>query len=174
MKEMQPVLKKEALHWHRTGMSGVTDTPQSTTGYVVNPTLLDPVSWKWHVHYAANPFIGFMPLPADSLRQTQQRKAGQRIEEYPLTAACKRILRDQLISYKATTGKGGVRFYLWGGDALQLALYDLPSRRVSVEASAKPDVTVTSTCFDIIDTSNLADHVGLLNLLTCCAPLLKS
>ena len=96
IKEMQPVVKKEALHWHRTGMSGVTESPKSTTGYVDNPTLLDPVSRKWHVHYAANPFIGFMPLPADSLRQPMQRKAGRRIEEYPLTTACKRILRDHL------------------------------------------------------------------------------
>ena len=79
-----------------------------------------------------------------------------------------------MISFKTKTGKGGVRFYLWGGDALQLALYDLPSKCVSVEASATPDGIVTSTRFDIIDTSNLADHVGLLNLQACCAPLLKS
>ena len=27
--------------------------------------------------------------------------------------------------------------------------------------------------FDVIDTSNLSDHIGLLNILVCCAKRLK-
>lgn len=27
--------------------------------------------------------------------------------------------------------------------------------------------------FDVIDTSNLSDHIGLLNVLVCCSPRLK-
>ena len=27
--------------------------------------------------------------------------------------------------------------------------------------------------FDVIDTSNVSDHIGLLNVLVCCAPRLK-
>ena len=174
MEDMQPVVEKEALKWNETGMTGWMDTPRTETRLLANPTLLDPVSWQWHVHYAVNPFAGFMPLPLGCLQQPVGKKAGKRTEEYPLTAACKRILREQLASFKAYSRGGGLRFHVWGSDALQLAIYDLPSRRVSVEASATPDVTVTSTCFDVIDTSNLADHVGLLNLLACCTPLLKS
>ena len=46
---------------------------------------------------------------------------------------------------------------LWTGDALSLCTSVLP-----------PDQT-----FDVIDTSNVGDHIGLLNVLVCCAPRLK-
>ena len=46
---------------------------------------------------------------------------------------------------------------LWTGDALSLCANGFP-----------PDLA-----FDIIDTSNVCDHIGLLNVLVCCAPRLK-
>ena len=180
MEDMQPVVEKEALNWNQTGMTGLMATPRTESGLLANPTLLDPVSWQWHVHYAVNPFDGFMPLPPGCLQQPVGKKAGKGREEYPLTAACKTILRDQLIAFKAYSGGGDLRFHVWGSDALQLALYDLPSRMVSPKEDAAANEACLDAsaripnCFDIIDTSNLADHVGLLNLLACCTPLLKS
>ena len=46
---------------------------------------------------------------------------------------------------------------LWTGDALSLCANGFP-----------PDLA-----FDVIDTSNVGDHIGLLNVLVCCAPRLK-
>ena len=46
---------------------------------------------------------------------------------------------------------------LWNGDALALCTSGLPKEML----------------FDIIDTSNVSDHIGLLNVLVCCAPRLK-
>ena len=46
---------------------------------------------------------------------------------------------------------------MWTGDALALCTSGLP-----------PEMS-----FDVIDTSNLSDHIGLLNVLVCCAPRLK-
>ena len=46
---------------------------------------------------------------------------------------------------------------LWNGDALALCTSGLPSESL----------------FDVIDTSNVSDHIGLLNVLVCCAPRLK-
>lgn len=45
----------------------------------------------------------------------------------------------------------------WSGDALQLCRSELPKDML----------------FDVIDTSNLSDHIGLLNILVCCASRLK-
>lgn len=46
---------------------------------------------------------------------------------------------------------------LWNGDALALCTGGLPPEML----------------FDVIDTSNVSDHIGLLNVLVCCAPRLK-
>ena len=46
---------------------------------------------------------------------------------------------------------------LWTGDGLSLCASGFP-----------PDFA-----FDVIDTSNVSDHIGLLNVLVCCAPRLK-
>lgn len=46
---------------------------------------------------------------------------------------------------------------LWTGDALSLCTSGFP-----------PELA-----FDAIDTSNVSDHIGLLNVLVCCAPRLK-
>lgn len=46
---------------------------------------------------------------------------------------------------------------LWNGDALALCTSGLPREML----------------FDVIDTSNVSDHIGLLNVLVCCAPRLK-
>ena len=50
-----------------------------------------------------------------------------------------------------------LKVILWTGDALSLCTSVLP-----------PDQT-----FDVIDTSNVGDHIGLLNVLVCCVPRLK-
>ena len=50
-----------------------------------------------------------------------------------------------------------VQVTFWGGDALELCRVGLPR----------------DLLFDVVDTSNLSDHVGLLNILVCCARRLK-
>lgn len=47
---------------------------------------------------------------------------------------------------------------LWTGDALALCTSDFPAELT----------------FDVIDTTNVSDHIGLLNVLVCCAPRLKT
>lgn len=46
---------------------------------------------------------------------------------------------------------------VWSGDALDLCRSGLPKDML----------------FDVIDTSNLSDHIGLLNILVCCVRRLK-
>ena len=46
---------------------------------------------------------------------------------------------------------------MWTGDALGLCTSGFPPEPL----------------FDVIDTSNVSDHIGLLNVLICCAPRLK-
>ena len=47
--------------------------------------------------------------------------------------------------------------FLWTGDALALCTSGFPPKML----------------FDVIDTSNVSDHIGLLNVLVSCAPRLK-
>jgi hypothetical protein len=64
--------------------------------------------------------------------------------------ACLRVLAGLVRGWQACRAQREVRVQFWLGDALQLCQYDL-------EAAS----------YSAVDTSNLADHVGLLNLLAC-------
>lgn len=39
-----------------------TETPTSASDWAANPTLLDPVTRGWTLHYGACPFLGYSPL----------------------------------------------------------------------------------------------------------------
>ncbi|XP_046579180.1 uncharacterized protein LOC124286789 isoform X6 [Haliotis rubra] len=68
------------------------------------------------------------------------------------------ILRKWVKSYQATIKSGcTARFYLWLGDAIEVCEADLPNNLL----------------FDFIDTSNIADRVGLIPLLIRCQERLQ-
>ncbi|GAQ88259.1 hypothetical protein KFL_004130050 [Klebsormidium nitens] len=117
----------------------------------LNPTLLDPETRAWHVHYGSCPFLAYFPLGAKSMEEAQKRA----LHGQYLVTLCKGHLKAQVTGFQAW-GES-LRVWLWPGDAIKLCLYEMPGVAE----------------FDAIDTSNLSDHVGLLNLLVGAAPLLK-
>eukprot|EP00898_Chlorokybus_atmophyticus_P005528 jgi/Chlat1/5977/Chrsp4S06295 len=102
----------------------------------------------WQVHYDSNPFKAYVPITLAE-------------EEAAVKSGSSTPLADVSVKRLAGLVKGfqqrGLRIALWVGDALLLCLTELPSNML----------------FDAIDTSNLADQVGLVNLLACVAPRLK-
>ncbi|XP_015757151.1 PREDICTED: uncharacterized protein LOC107336598 [Acropora digitifera] len=112
-----------------------------------NPTLIRPFVHTWKQHYAACPFESYLPVE------------GKMLQRYgSLTAACKEILRLLVKRYQQYRSNPiSLKVTLWTGDALSLCTSGFP-----------PD-----QLFDVIETSNVGDHIGLLNVLVCCGPRLK-
>ncbi|XP_015757149.1 PREDICTED: uncharacterized protein LOC107336596 isoform X1 [Acropora digitifera] len=113
-----------------------------------NPTLIRPFVHKWKQHYTACPFESYLPVE------------GKMLQRYgSLTAACKEILRLLVKRYQQYRSKLiSLKVTLWTGDALSLCTSGFPPEQL----------------FDVIDTSNVGDHIGLLNVLVCCGPRLKT
>ncbi|XP_068748432.1 uncharacterized protein [Montipora capricornis] len=114
----------------------------------VNPTLIRPFVHKWKQHYCACPFEGYLPFESKVLRRCGS-----------LTGACKETLQLLVKHYRQyMSHPSALMVTLWTGDALSLCTSGLPPEQL----------------FDVIDSSNAGDHIGLLNVLVCCAPRLKT
>jgi len=125
-------------------------TSQVHTDSKVNPTLIRPFERKWKVHYGSCPFSGYIPIDRSGLENYKR-----------ISKACKEKLKtwvkhfQRYASFKS--GDPRIQVTLWSGDALDLCRSGLPKDML----------------FDVIDTSNLSDHIGLLNILVCSASRLK-
>jgi hypothetical protein len=115
--------------------------------------MLEPLTGVWHVHYTLCPHQGYPEVPYSVLKA-----AAAAASDKPsiLTQACLAMLRKAATAYVRQLRSGRISVTLWGGNALRLCVTQLAGRT-----------------FDIIETSNIGDHVGLLNLLAVTAPRLK-
>ena len=113
----------------------------------VNPTFLQPTTGKWLLHPVSCPFQGFFPLP---LKELDEKKVKHGI----IADYCRAELTKQLTAFRKRIDK--IMFYFHPCDALAFCYGDLPYK------------------FDIIDTSNLADSLGLANLLNAAGRKLLS
>lgn len=88
------------------------------------PTLLDPSDASWYVHASACPFRPFLPLP----HPFQQRavEGAKKKEVAPLAKACQEQMKEYLKRFSAYFGKDKLKFEVWLGDPLQLAVYRIP------------------------------------------------
>ena len=107
----------------------------------VNPTLLHPTTQRWQVHYTLSPYDGFLPF-------SRYEKLDTSAKSGILTRSCQNILKSLVSSYRRRVQSVKVFFYLQ--DALEFCYGG------------------TNIKFDVIDCSNLADHVGLVNLINAC------
>lgn len=110
------------------------------------------------MHYDAFPHRGFPAIPHAALKAASAgaRSPGGDFKPGHLTQACFSQLKTHVAAFKRWAGRGGVTITLWGGDALRLCVTKL-----------------SAVAFDVIDTSNLVDNVGLLNILAAVGPRLK-
>lgn len=137
----------EAKKYFKTGNCGTSIMKRVATS--VNPTFLQPITGKWLVHYVSCPFDGYLPLPSRIVDENNHHQKGAILFRY-----CQGELKQLFVAFRERMEK--IKFYFHPCDALNFCYDDSFPK------------------FDVIDTSNLADHVGLVNLLTAGAQKLRS
>jgi hypothetical protein len=151
------VVLKECKLYLQTGSTYPVDVEKivgkiAESEWMPNPTLLDPATWEWCLHYGSAPFLSYFPLSLE-VEQTVCSKARSG-DLRALTFACFQEFRALAAGRKRAVNNVTLRF--WLDDATQLCMSEaLPPRSYSC-----------------IDTSNLLDVLGLLPLLTLTEPLL--
>lgn len=153
------------------------------------------------IHYGTDPIMGFHCAVAlmETTHSPILHSLGPYNQNATLEEKVHRVARAAILEFKSWCAvfhsiasqtqrePGLLRIHSFAGDALEFC-YSLQTALGKIE----PADNFFQTCaapwnrvlelnsntnlagpFDIIDTSNLADHVGLLNILVCALPLLK-
>lgn len=186
---------EEFTHFWKTGVTTVdpkiiaaTTFPNPTFAYVSRGEV-------FAVHYGADPISGFHLAPAFFPSKANPQKNPKKKSFQHLLDVSKSQFRDRGIAFRSAlsstkrAGKLVIRVFL--GDALALCkalhywaengsietgLYAAPwtiSQLILDGGDYAEDATSKAPLkFNIIDTSNLTDHLGLLNLLLVTVPLL--
>jgi hypothetical protein len=110
----------------------------------VNITMLQPSSGRYTGHYTMHPYQGYIPFETNEEQQEFLMITTQ--NSNPLITYCKHKLEQWVKTYRQRRQK--IKWNFWYGDALSLALFYMPLME-----------------FDLIHTSNLCDHISMLNLL---------
>ncbi|TFK74174.1 hypothetical protein BDN72DRAFT_813427 [Pluteus cervinus] len=180
-------------HYWEEGVSFASSEEKGTPHPYVNTTLafsnagLD----TWPLHYGADPFLAFHLAPAFVPLKggVTQGPYGDKTDRKKLASTVRKefaswcstfftfiqqntvIIRfvvsealafTQALQYYATTGSTSSGQFASPWTAQELVLNPVEYSREGAAPSS----------FNVIDTSNLIDHVGLINLLVCTAPLL--
>ncbi|KAL1946437.1 hypothetical protein VTO73DRAFT_15564 [Trametes versicolor] len=172
-------------HYWKTGSTDSSNDSPSAKARHANPTFLRSRRGDgFRVHYGTDPLAGFHLAPLfgnrTSAPSVQQAVADAQAE-----------FRDWCQAFRARTKASRscltVRFIL--GDAIHIAgaLSTWNSRETAPPIPIAPWTSTVidlyakeyydrhaPTLFDVVDTSNLSDHVGLLNILLATIPLLSN
>lgn len=156
-----------------------------------NPTFIPESSAKF-AHYGTDPHLGF-PLATAYLPLTKDSPLGGQTEPsnsvHKLTEAAQIHFRAWSKSFRGIAATTTIRFF--AGDAIAFG-HTLQHRRatgnteshwyrtkytfdvLALDGEDYGLLGAAPTCFDVIDTSNLVDHLGVLNVILASCPLLKT
>ncbi|OTA99712.1 hypothetical protein M426DRAFT_67268 [Hypoxylon sp. CI-4A] len=161
-------------------------------GTIPNPLFSETLSANTYLHYGTDPILGFHLAtafanlaPTSPLRPSQDGNEILNIVKAAKTEFREWIAAFQGIPQSRINLRFSVSDCLLFSNALQIVQYsaskstslfrqqfDTSPIEFDLETYGTPNSAPTT--FDVIDTSNLADHFGALNLLVAAAPLLKS
>ena len=144
--ELEAKIKEEFRQYFTTGNCGLAVGSEAPSASI-NPTLLHPATGQWFVHYSTCPFDGYLPLPHKPMEEYKKNRI-------TFDHCRKEVMKTLLAAFRNCLNS--VQFVFHPCDPLSFC-FD--------EAAPK---------FDVIDTSNLADHFGLGNLLNASARKLRS
>ncbi len=136
-------IRNEVLLYFRNGICRLQE--HKVAPVCVNPTLLIPTSHHWKVHYTLCPFDSYVPLTREELDTSVKDKI--------LLRSCQKILKGLLTSYRERMDIVKIFFHL--DDALEFCHAE------------------NNNLFDVIDCSNLADHIGLANVINAASRILS-
>lgn len=137
-------LKQEVENYIETGNCRSTDQLSSTAA--INPTFLEPKTFRWRVNIYSCPFEAYLPLPYSELEMAT--------EDFVTTPYCQKILKNLVSSYRTVAEFINFRFSL--NDDLQFFH------------------TEATETFHVIDCSTNAEDLGLPNILLSCSRRLTS
>lgn len=193
---VEPAIEEFAHFW-KTGVTAL-DPKVIAASKFPNPTFAYVSCGEvFAVHYGADPISGFHLAPAFVPTKTNLQPNPTNKSFQHLLDVSKSQFRDRGIAFRSalssTTGARKLIIRIFLGDALTLCkalrywadndsletgLYAAPwtiSQLILDGGDYTEDATPKFKAplkFNIIDTSNLTDHLGLLNLLVVTAPLL--
>lgn len=181
-----PIIQKHCLQYWKTGVT-FADPQLKASTTLLNPTFVYSLAGEGcFVHYAIDPLASFHlaahfgnAAGSDSVHSAVAAAMAEfddwcsafRTSTTP-TATCVPVIRFFLgeatavcnvISSFVSTGTlaSSVPVAQWNAQVIQL-------NKIDYESNDAPSL------FNVIDTSNLIDHLGLLNVLTISAPLLST
>ena len=135
----QPLLSKIRDEAHRYFKTGVCQKQDDSSTVCINPSMLNPTTLDWEMHHSLCPYDGYLPLTKEELDTSAKKGI--------LIQSCQKILQNLVSSYRRRIEAVKVHIHL--KDAVEYCYS-------------------TAETFDVIDCSNLADHVGLVNMLNAC------
>lgn len=145
-----------------------------------NPMALQGLDQHITTHYGLDPTMGFHRSLAyiDTLHGPLHSEIrGVTDDQQRIYSSCFQQFREWTTAFRTLASEGSVVVRMHSGDALGLC--DILSSNKSIY---RPSRTLQKTMilsdvprlFDVIDTSNVSDSCGLLNMLCSCSPLLES
>ncbi|KAF5391506.1 hypothetical protein D9757_002476 [Collybiopsis confluens] len=186
-------------HFHRFWSSGVNDHDKTTLAKakLINPTFVYSLSGEgFAVHYATDAFASF-PLAPAFAEHGDSFASGSKPDLSLLRATLFKFVRSTFkvwcSTFREVSSTKILRVRFFAGDALAFcsvlhchtiispsfpsAFYGAQWQATILELDGgdyeSRSESVAPTVFDVIDTSNMADHVGLLNILVVAVPLLS-
>jgi hypothetical protein len=133
--------RDEVLRYFSTGNCRL----QSESSVVcVNPTMLDPITHRWEVHFLITPFDGYLPLAREELDTSANDNL--------LVRSCQKILKKFITSYRSRIDKVQISVYL--EDFFEFCY-------------------ATTHQFDVIDCCSLPDQTGLANVINAATARLS-
>jgi len=178
-----------SLYWSKGTTTGKSDN--NVTSPKLNPTFVYSQAGRvFNVHHGTSPIHAFHLAPA--LTRIKGVPSNQKVVSEDLVETAKRQFDEWVHSFKNRIANGStlvIRFFI--GDCLALCralqvcktsntvdtgvyAFNWGSKRVVFNADYSNSSTPRAPLsFNVIDTSNLSDHVGLLNILILAVPLLE-
>ncbi|KAL1694470.1 hypothetical protein GGG16DRAFT_47111 [Schizophyllum commune] len=164
-------------HYWKHGVVGGCATDAAALAYA-NPTFMYTQRGQgFCLHYGSDPVFGYHlagilgPFEGNPPKATTRDLGAYARREFSRWCAAfrERITADVKFVLRPHVGDALALCRALGGEQdVCVSAYD--SRPIVLENDASHPAP---TLFNVIDTSNLADHIGLLNVLTSAAPLLR-
>jgi hypothetical protein len=179
-----PELVEKSQQYWKEG----TVTPRQATDNTPNPLLVSLLSENSLLHYGSDPIMGFHLATAYAalLDGSPLEPKGSK-QDFAASAAAKTQFNEWISAFKSLKKNVVIRFAV--ADALTLChsfqtaqatgkpanLYrrTWDSRPLVLDPKEYGKGGTGPSAFDMIDTSNLCDHIGALNILIAAGPLLK-
>ncbi|KAF6822380.1 mynd finger family protein [Colletotrichum plurivorum] len=182
----EEILESADIYWKvaANGPSGTVNIP--------NPLFAASLSKHRVLHYALDPIIGFhlanafaplaklSPLKPDPKADKRKTVAAAKTEFREWAAACGVLLRAKRLVVRSVASEALVfchtlqHFAATKETSAGWYRRQFDTRPLSLDPAEYGGKQAAPAIFDAIDTSNLADHLGTLNLLMSTLPLLTA